>query len=167
MYVWWVYFSFAVTILVAIILGVILAASALGSVYDDIHLRGELRFSSVVLCLIVVIQLGIYVFDVYSEFSTRTVLTHITHFLYCALATVASFSVMAVSTQYVVFVAARTPHISPAAGDGDCENGRSWMSKDDVDFHALISTRHGMAGLIAYLAKHMNEQKLHHLVVCG
>ena len=164
-YVWWAYFSFAVTLFVVILLVVILAAVALGSVYDDVHLRGELLFSSVVLCMTVVTQLVIYVLDVYSGFSTgiHSVLTQITHFLYCALSTLAAFSVMAVSTQYVAYVAARTPKIP--WGMGDSENGRFSMSKTDVDFQALISTRHGLAGFIAYLAKQMNEQQLHHLVV--
>ena len=163
-FIFWVYSSLAIVILLVILAVVILAATSWGKV-DNIHLRTEILIESFILLACFVLEAVAYIVtasrDLLGE-GDADLLSQITYFLCLSISAVASFVVIAVSTQYVAFVANRKEKnrfLKLAVYDD------GMVSKKDVDFAMLISTRHGLDGFRKFLSKGANEQKLHNLIV--
>ena len=141
-------------------------------VYDNIHLRGEILIGCIILCVTIGIEFIIFGIDVVGGYHPENEkFTQVFNFGFFFITSMACFSLIIVSTQYVrIQVNAHEVTVNKTIlhrGNTDLiHNGvideNVWIMADEVDFQALISTPNGLVEFLDHLAR---EYELNYLVV--
>ena len=147
-------------------------------VYDNIHLRGEILIGCIVICITIFLIVVIFGIDIYEYSVANEKYTQVFYFCWFCVTTAACFSLVLVSTQYVRIqvnkfkqrMVASDQRDRPKSGftmqfkgnNGDDIDETVWITSDEIDFQALISTANGLVEFLDHLAK---EYELSYLVV--
>eukprot|EP01084_Bolivina_argentea_P072843 132239_1 len=161
----------------AVILLIYIIRQTWREVFDNIHLRGEILWGCIVLCITVSLEAIIFGIDLIEYSVENEKYQQVFNFCFNIVTCLSCFALIIVSTQYVrIKVAQQEKQIIEAIQQKtkqtnndeklneiamQIQDENRWIFQDEVDFQALISTPDGLLAFFSYLAK---EYQLNYLV---